>query len=661
MTETTPGFVWVFCLHLGAAGSMATVGLLNLQWWRRARSERFLATAGLLCWSVALTLVVGALGLAFPETGVFQVVVPLRAVLIGITAALFISTLGGLVRLPALRIAVLVEVIASVAYVVLGVTGDLAYSFATGSPWPRIQPVGKACVAISAILFLVYAATAFTRLAGVRRRQLGAATVSVMAALAVPAIADFGWLTEATTSLWTLPIAVLLGWWCSERVLVLQGSLVSASAGRLQAERAAQYQARHDQLTGLPNRHGVAEALQLLLDADPGTSVIVTALHVDRLEQVRAAADSHAADLVLRAIASHLVSVLPAEALVSRVQEATFAIVTPLPQGSSAADLTERAERTIALLRRTTDLPRDLEVSVGIAVSRPTSTAVQLLQEAGTAVVAAERQPGRVQVYRPELTAEMVHRADITRQLCHAIDRGEFELHYQPIVATRTLDRVAVEALVRWRYHGRLHPPLEWIPIAEQQGLMPAIGLHVLRLAARDAPAIGCPVTVNVSASQLADPDFIGNVLSAMHGLPAHAISLEVTESCVMADLEQARTALTTLRNHGIVVAIDDFGTEYSSLSRLASVPFDVLKVDRSFVIQVMTPHGRAIVTAIQALARALGKTTVAEGVETEEELRSVTEIGCDRVQGFLTGRPVPLAELLLPARPVAVSTPGVA
>lgn len=651
-------YLWALTLHVGAAGAMAVVGSINLVWWWRDRSERSLAQTGLLCWSVTLTLLVGAIGLSFPEPDVFRVVVPVRAIFIGITAALFLSTLGELVPLPALRIAVIAELAAPLAYAVLGLTSGVAYTFVAGSPSPRIQPVGNALVTTCALILIFYAVRALTRLKGAHRRQLAAATVSVVAILAVTAVAGPGWLMEVLTSLWTLPIATLLAWWCSARVLTLQSSLLSAAAGWLQAESAAQYHARHDQLTGLLNRDGAPDALQSLLEAHPGIPVVVTEFHLSRLEHVHPAAESDTADVMLQAIAGHLLSVLPANAQAARVREATFVVMTVLPGASSVTDLEQQAEQAVALLRRTTDIPGDLVVSVGVAVSHPTSTAGQLLREAETAVIAAEQVRGHFQMYRPELREEMVQRARIIRLLTVAADRDEFELHYQPILDTSSLARVGVEALVRWRHHGRLHPPAEWIPIAEQQGLMPAIGLRVLQLAARDVPAVGCPIAVNVSAHQLVDPDFTGKVLDALRDIPAHAIVLEITESSVMADLDQARTALTTLRSRGIRIAIDDFGTEYSSLSRLASVPFDVLKIDRSFVTEVHSPHGRAIVTAIHALAGALGKITVAEGVETRDELAVLTDIGCDRVQGFLTGRPVPLAELMSTTVP-ATSSPG--
>ena len=198
---------------------------------------------------------------------------------------------------------------------------------------------------------------------------------------------------------------------------------------------------------------------------------------------------------------------------------------------------------------------------------------------------------------------------------------------------------VSVEALVRWRHHGRLHPPAEWIPIAEQNGLMPAIGVKVLQIAVGDYPMLGCPIAVNVSPRQCPIP-ISRRPCWQPAGFPPAAIILEVTESSVISDPARANRTLETLRGKGIRIALDDFGTKYSSLSRLSSVPFDTIKIDRSFVSRVMTADGRAMITAIEGMARALGKTTVAEGVETDEQLEAVREIGCDLVQGYLTGRP---------------------
>ena len=254
-----------------------------------------------------------------------------------------------------------------------------------------------------------------------------------------------------------------------------------------------------------------------------------------------------------------------------------------------------------------------------------------------------------MQMYSAELGDEIVARARTIRLLTAAVDRDEFELHYQPVLDAVSGALVSVEALVRWRHHGRLHAPAEWIPLAEKQRLMPAIGVKVLQIAARDYAALGCPIAVNVSPRQFTDPDFAATVRTALGECPPSALILEVTESSVMTDPVRANEALESLRAQGIRIALDDFGTQYSSLSRLSTMPFDIVKIDRSFVSRVLSTEGRAMVTAIHELARALGKITVAEGVETSMQLKAVQDIGCDLVQGYLTGRPAPLHDLLKP------------
>jgi len=236
--------------------------------------------------------------------------------------------------------------------------------------------------------------------------------------------------------------------------------------------------------------------------------------------------------------------------------------------------------------------------------------------------------------------------------LTAAVERDELELHYQPVVDARTGARVSVEALVRWRHHGRLHPPAEWIPIAEQIGLMPVIGLTVLQIAIRDQRRLGCPVAVNVSPRQLIDPLFSANVVAALENSSPGAIVIEVTESSMMEDPVRAIATLEALQTLGIRIALDDFGTQYSSLSRLSTLPIDIIKIDRSFVERILSPDGRAMVTAIFAMSGALGKATIAEGVETDGQFRALQEIGLELIQGFLTGRPVPVDELVDPDCP---------
>ena len=638
---------WVLVVQLGVAGSMATIGSLNVQWWSQDRSERVLGLTGVLCWSVAFALILGAVGLAFPELTVWQVIVPVRAVLIGAIVALLLATLSAVVPLPGARAAFVTSVAVPVVFVGVGLTGDRAYVFVGGSPWPVFQPLGKVLVGLSLLIFIAYSVVAVRLLHGVRRWQLAAATGCAVVLVEVAVIGSPGLLPEAMTGIWPTPIAILLAWWCSARVLTLQGSWLSAVAGRKLAEHAVDYQARHDPLTGLPNQTAGVEALQAMIHtAGSADRVMVAVVQVNGLGQVRAISGAKAADAMLQVVAVHLASVLPPAAEMARIGESTFLIMTRRRRSRPVDELEAEVAHLVSDMPGSA-LPPELSVVVGIAMASESSTAADLLQQSRIAVTAANQAGRPMQLYRPELRDGIVREARTVRLLGAAVARDEFELHYQPVLDAVTGTRVAVEVLTRWRHHGRLHPPAEWIPIAEQNALMPAIGLQVLRIAVRDYPTLRCPIAVNVSARQLADPDFAPVVLSTLDDCPPAALILEVTESSVIADPVGATATLQSLRRHGIRIALDDFGTQYSSLSRLATLPFDIVKIDRSFVSRVLTTDGRAMVTAIQALARALGKTTVAEGVETIEQLKALQDIECDHIQGFLTGRPVSLSEML--------------
>lgn len=641
---------WTIVVHLGVTGSMATIGSLNIQWWWQDRSERVLGFTGALCWTVAITLLVGALGLVFQDPDVWRIIVPLRAVLIGLTVALLLQTLSEVVRLPGSRIAVVASVTIPLVFVCFGLIGGIAYGFEAGSPWPHFRLAGQVLISLSFLILAAYSAMAIAGLRGVRRWQLTAAmltSVAVVATATVPSRGP-GLLTEALTTMWTVPIAVLLAWWCSAHVLTLQGSLVSADLGRRQAEHAAFHQARHDWRTGLPNETLAMETLrERITTAGPSQRVVVCRLQVNGLNDIRALHNSAAADHLIKNIAKYLTTVLPAGRDLARAGESSFLIADTIRRGLPAKQMELRLLDGISGMRRSGVLPPDLSVVMGIALANESTDATELLQQAAIAVSAAEQAGLPVQTFRPEMRDSIVRQARTLRLLRSAVARDEFELHYQPVVRPLDLTMVSVEALVRWRHHGRLHPPAEWIPIAEQNGLMSAIGLKVLNIAVRDYPLLGCAIAVNVSPRQLSDPDFAPAVLGSLQDCPPVAIILEVTESSVISDPARANRTLETLRSKGIRIALDDFGTKYSSLSRLSSVPFDTIKIDRSFVSRVMTAEGRAMITAIEGMARALGKTTIAEGVETDEQLVALREIGCDLIQGFLTGRPVPLARII--------------
>jgi EAL domain-containing protein (putative c-di-GMP-specific phosphodiesterase class I) len=273
---------------------------------------------------------------------------------------------------------------------------------------------------------------------------------------------------------------------------------------------------------------------------------------------------------------------------------------------------------------------------------------------------------GRHELFDEAMRTRAIVRLRVEAELRRAQERGELEVWYQPVIDLATNRPVSTEALVRWRHPERgLVGPLEFIPIAEETGLIVGLGLHVLEQACRqtaiwqqDLPTLG--VSVNVSGHQVANPEFPAQAASIAErtGLAAGTLALEITESVLMAEADAPATILSTMQRHGLRLALDDFGTGYSSLSRLKNFPLDQLKIDRSFVSGVEAdPDDRAIVKATIDMAHALGLTVVAEGVETREQEDYLRACGCNRVQGYLYARPQPaeaITALLLATGPPA-------
>ncbi|MET0966631.1 MAG: EAL domain-containing protein [Nakamurella sp.] len=646
----SPTLWWLLGLHLGVAGSMATIGQLNIQWWWQDRRERVLLYTGVLCWSVTVALILGAFGFAYQEPAFWHLFIPARALLIGVVIAMFLLTLATMVRLPGIRLAVTASLGLPVAFTILGLTSDLAYNFTDSALGPLFRPLGNIFVAFSLIIFFVYSGIAVKRLTSSLGWQLGVTVFATITCMFIGIHTAPGVLSEAMTTLWMLPIAILISRWSSSRVMNLQGSLKSAVAGRQLAETAVTYQSRHDKLTGLPNEMAATEALQTMIDnAAPTEPVMAAVFQVHGLDETRTLSGINAVHVLVQAISVNLSSLLATGVEIGRLAESTFLVSTPRRRRVPHAQLEAEVEGTIRVLHQSAALPSGLSVVAGIAVGTASTTADDLVQHARIAVTAAEQAGRATQVFRPEMREGIVRRARTARLLTAAVDRDELELHYQPVIDVRSGTRVSVEALVRWRHHGRLHPPAEWIPIAEQIGLMPSIGLEVLQIAIHDQQRLGCPVAVNVSPRQLTDPLFQANVVAALDGCPPGAVVLEVTESSMMENPVRAIATLQALQSQGIRIALDDFGTQYSSLSRLSTLPIDIIKIDRSFVERVLSPDGRAMVTAIFAMSGALGKATIAEGVETHEQFRALQEIGLELIQGYLTGRPVPVEELVGP------------
>src|SRR6476620_2289497 len=248
--------------------------------------------------------------------------------------------------------------------------------------------------------------------------------------------------------------------------------------------------------------------------------VLAATVQVNGLDQLHAATGVQSAELAVKNVALYLATVLPPGSALARLGESTFLFAPRRPIGLPTTRLEAETYGAVEGIYGAARLPPEIVLVTGIAIASVRHTATELLQHARIALTRAEPGARLMQLYSPELRDDIVGRARTIRLLSAAVDRDEFELHYQPVLDAETGARVSVEALVRWRHHGRLHAPAEWIPIAEQQRLMPAIGVKVLQIAIGDYAALGCPIAVNVSPRQFSDPDFAASVLAALNGCP---------------------------------------------------------------------------------------------------------------------------------------------
>jgi diguanylate cyclase (GGDEF)-like protein/PAS domain S-box-containing protein len=433
---------------------------------------------------------------------------------------------------------------------------------------------------------------------------------------------------------------------------------------REEAERRLQELATHDTLTGLPNRALLHERLQRMLEGcPPERSVAVMFLDLDRFKEVNDSFGHEHGDILLCEVAARLRRVLRPADVVARLGGDEFVVAAECAGGAMGG---EHAAAAIgAKLLEALTLPvtvgaQDVVVGASIGISmypRDAATRELLFQTADTAMYRAKAEGrNRYRFFEPAMTVAARARMALELSLRPALAREEFELHYQPRVDLRSMAVVGMEALIRWRHPQQgMVPPQQFIGIAEETGLINPIGRWVLREACRQTRRLidefGRPirVSVNVSARQLAQQGFVAEVREALAdaGLPASALELELTESALIDDLERTAAMLGELQALGVKLAVDDFGTGYSGLAYLRRLPIDVLKLDRSFVLQ---DDGRIsafdFVKAFVDMAHALQMSVVAEGVETTEVLDFLRAASCDEAQGYLLGRPLPLADL---------------
>ncbi|MEZ5322650.1 MAG: EAL domain-containing protein [Microthrixaceae bacterium] len=463
--------------------------------------------------------------------------------------------------------------------------------------------------------------------------------------------------------------------------LILAGlvvSLATVAAWRVlrallassRSERRLRHMLYHDALTGDLNRAGLLDSLDHLAPTGPLT---VAQLGIDRFKLVNDTFGHDVGDRLLLQVSARLRELSGPDDLVARLGGDVFAVITDREAGPEAG--VRAGERLRTAMRAPFDVDGiELLTTVGVGVSEvePGDDPQHVLRETDSAMHRAKRDGGdAVSQFEPCLLTEAAEWLAIEHDLRHAVDRDEMRVYFQPIVGTDTRRVRGFEALMRWEHPERgLVSPLDFIPVAEESGSINVIGAWIMaeslqRLAALRGAAErwrNLYVSVNVSARQLRDPGFTQVLRSSLHRarLPGDALLLELTESVLAEDDSSVGRILREISAMGVRIAIDDFGTGYSSLAYIQRYPIDVLKIDRAFVTPLHTVDDRAgaMVGGIVAMARSLGVSTIAEGVETQRQRDIVAQLGCDHIQGYLYSKPVPTDQALESASEIDAKAP---
>lgn len=442
--------------------------------------------------------------------------------------------------------------------------------------------------------------------------------------------------------------------------LAAASSAASFFAGVDESVRYVHFETMHDKLTGLPGRKAMSARIAAAAEraAATGSPVFLVDIDIDRFKSINDVIGYSNGDELVRCFAERLRQSVPHGTEIGRIAAGEFALLLDDEDGERRIDLF--VERLLAGLARPYRLSSHLQtvnISIGIAalpkdgrepdtLLRCSNLALQHARLSGTGGWAA---------YRHEMGVAADHRQWIESELQDAFVRREFTLNYQPQHDLSTGRIVGYEALMRWNHPQRgMIPPDEFIPIAEETGMIGQMGEWVLRQACVDARRLpaDCSVAVNISAVEFMKRDFIARIAAVIKetGISPSRLELEITETAMMQDRERAAAILRELAAMGLTVAVDDFGTGYSNLSYLIDFSFHKLKIDRSFIGRMNSdPNAGAVVATIVGLSRALGVETVAEGVETQEQATLLKAAGCNIAQGYLFGKPAPL-----PAEPGA-------
>lgn len=448
-------------------------------------------------------------------------------------------------------------------------------------------------------------------------------------------------------------------WEAGSQAYRMAGSQTDITA-RKKVEEQLIYDSLHDALTGLPNRALFLDRLGHTLNRtkrhlDRKSAVLF--LDVDRFKVINDSLGHLAGDHMLIATARRLESCLRVEDTLARLGGDEFAIVLDDTHDiSDAARVAERIQRRLTSTALLSGHDRSITASIGIAMITPDYTQPEdILRDADTAMYRAKASgKARHQIFDATMHASVLAQLQMEADLRQAIGRQELRIYFQPIVsaANGRMRMIGAEALVRWQHPQRgLVSPAEFIPVAEETGLIIAMDEWMMHQACAHAKAwhaaghTHLSVSVNISARQFQDQSFPKTIQSILQetGLPAHALKIEITESVAMRDLDISIRLLNELNAMGIQISIDDFGSGYSSMGYLKRFPLHLLKIDQSFIKDIThDPDSQVITNAMIVVAHSLKLAVIAEGVETEEQSVILCSLGCDAMQGYLFGRPMP-------------------
>jgi diguanylate cyclase len=445
-----------------------------------------------------------------------------------------------------------------------------------------------------------------------------------------------------------------------EHVLRLEEVITTRTRGLEAANRQLRHLATHDTLTGLPNRVLLDDRLQQAIahaDRDMRSFALLVC-DLDRFKLINDSLGHRAGDELLQEVARRLTTVVRTADTVARFGGDEFVLIgTSIGDADDAANLASRVMQVLEAPVRIAAIDIHTSPSIGIAMYPDDGVTMQVLLAHADAAMYSAKQHGRgnFRRYSPGMDAGTEDRVQFESELHNAVALNQFQLYYQPKVDTRTGEVRSAEALIRWVHPRRgIVSPAQFIPVAEECGLIGTIGAWVVREACRQARAWqidGVPplrVSVNLSASQFRDSGLVDSIRAALDdaGLEAHFLEVELTESAVMSDPEKSIAILEQLSAMGVLVSVDDFGTGYSSMSYLRRFPIDKLKIDRVFIDEIVNrPEDASIVRAIVSLAHSLRLKVVAEGVETPAQLEFLKTAGCDEYQGYHFSRPLPATD----------------